>query len=89
MEDFIMKMIIDGKAVDSSDGKVLNVLNPATGQVIDTVPSATEDDVNKAVSCAKEAQKIWAKVPVYEKVEILKIPFFFPFFHGGFASLVI
>lgn len=67
-----MKMIIDGKAVDSSDGKVLNVLNPATGQVIDTVPSATEDDVNKAVSCAKEAQKIWAKVPVYEKVEILK-----------------
>ena len=67
-----MKMIIDGKAVDSSDGKVLNVLNPATGEVIDTVPSATEDDVNKAVSCAKEAQKIWAKVPVYEKVEILK-----------------
>lgn len=67
-----MKMIIDGKAVDSSDGKVLNVLNPATGEVIDTVPLATEDDVNKAVSCAKEAQKIWAKVPVYEKVEILK-----------------
>ena len=67
-----MKMIINGKAVDSSDGKVLNVMNPATGEVIDTVPSATKEDVDNAVSYAKEAQKIWAKVPVYEKVEILK-----------------
>lgn len=67
-----MKMIINGKAVDSSDGKILNVVNPATGIVIDTVPSATEEDINAAVAAAKSAQKIWARVPVYEKVQIMK-----------------
>lgn len=67
-----MKMIINGKAVDSSDSKTLDVINPATGVVIDTVPSATEEDIKAAVAAAKTAQKIWAKVPVYEKVEIMK-----------------
>jgi len=67
-----MKMIINGKAVDSSDGKTLNVLNPATNEIIDTVPQATEDDIKACVAAAKSAQKIWAKVPVYEKVEIMK-----------------
>lgn len=67
-----MKMIINGKEVDSSDGKVLNIINPATGDIIDTVPSATEEDINTAVAAAKKGQKVWAKVPVHEKVEIMK-----------------
>ncbi len=66
-----MKMIIDGKAVDASDNKVIEVLNPATGKVIDTVPEATAEDLETAVAAAKAAQKIWAKVPVYERVEIM------------------
>lgn len=66
-----MKMIINGKAVDASNKEVLEILNPATGKVIDTVPQATMDDVNSAVAAAKAAQKIWAKVPVYERAEIM------------------
>ncbi|MFV0516208.1 MAG: aldehyde dehydrogenase family protein [Aminipila sp.] len=66
-----MKMIIGGALVDSSDGKVIDVINPATGQVIDTEPSATKADVDKAVELAVKAQKKWAKVPVYEKVNII------------------
>ena len=66
-----MKMIIGGNAVDASDGGVIGVLNPATGKVIDTVPAATEADVKMAVRKAKEGQKIWAKVPVHERAEIL------------------
>jgi succinate-semialdehyde dehydrogenase/glutarate-semialdehyde dehydrogenase len=64
-------MVIDGKMMDASDGGVIEVINPATGKVIDTVPSATEEDVKLAVKKAKEGQKIWAKVPVHEKAEIL------------------
>lgn len=67
-----MDMIINGKSVPSSDGQILNVINPATGGIVDTVPSATEEDVKNAVIAAKKAQKIWAKVPVYEKVTIMK-----------------
>jgi succinate-semialdehyde dehydrogenase/glutarate-semialdehyde dehydrogenase len=66
-----MKMIIDGKAVDASGGEAIPVTNPATSQVIDTVPSATEDDVRLAVEKAKQGQKIWAKVPLHEKGDIL------------------
>ncbi|MDR2729941.1 MAG: aldehyde dehydrogenase family protein [Treponema sp.] len=66
-----MKMIIDGKAVDASNGAVIEVTNPANGKVLDTVPAATEEDVRLAVEKAKAGQKIWAKVPVHEKGDIL------------------
>lgn len=66
-----MKMLIGGKAVDASDGARIDVLNPATGAVVDTVPAATAEDVAQAVACAKAAQKEWAKVPVHERVEIM------------------
>ena len=66
-----MKMFIGGKSVDASDGQVIKVINPATGAVIDSIPSATEEDVAIAVAEAKRGQKIWSKIPVYEKVEIM------------------
>ena len=66
-----MKMLISGKAVDAADGKTIDVINPATGKLVDTVPAATAEDVAKAVACAKAAQKEWAKIPVYERVEIM------------------
>ena len=66
-----MKMFIKGAAVDSSDGQTIEVTNPATGEVIDTIPAATPEDVKTAVDAAKAAQKAWAKVPVHERVELL------------------
>lgn len=66
-----MKMIIDGKPAGASDGAVIDVINPATGQVVDTVPAATEADVKLAVEKAKLGQRQWAKVPVYKRGEIL------------------
>jgi succinate-semialdehyde dehydrogenase/glutarate-semialdehyde dehydrogenase len=66
-----MKMFIGGKSVDASDGQIIKVINPATGEVIDSIPSATEEDVAIAVAEAKKGQKIWSKSPVYEKVEIM------------------
>ena len=66
-----MKMFINGVPCDATDGVTIDVINPATGKVIDTVPAATQEDVNKAVACAKAAQKEWAAVPVSEKVDIM------------------
>jgi len=66
-----MKMMIDGKAADAADLAVLEVINPATGAVVDTVPSASKADVDAAVAAAKAAQPIWAAVPVHQKVDIL------------------
>jgi len=66
-----MKMIINGNAVDASGGAVIEVTNPATGKVIDTIPAATEEDVAQAVQKALVGQKAWAKVPVHERGDIL------------------
>lgn len=66
-----MKMFIDGKAVDASDGATIDVINPATGQLVDTVPAATAEDVARAVQCAKAAQVEWNKVPVWERAELM------------------
>ena len=66
-----MKMFINGIPADASDGKTIDVTNPATGAVVDTVPAATKEDIDRAVACAKAAQPVWAEVPVSEKVAIL------------------
>lgn len=66
-----MQAIINGKFVDSSDNTTLNIVNPYTQKIIDKVPNCTQKDVDKAVMYALKAQKKWAEVPIYEKVEIL------------------
>ena len=67
-----MQMIINGTKTDSSDGKVQNVVNPANLTVIDTVPSATAEDVARAVDGAVAAQEAWAAFPVRERCIILR-----------------
>ena len=66
-----MKNLIGGRLVDASDGKVIEVTNPATGELIDTVPNATEQDVDVCVKEAAKAQKEWAKMPMHERGDIL------------------
>ncbi|MGI6033408.1 MAG: aldehyde dehydrogenase family protein [Coriobacteriales bacterium] len=66
-----MQMFIDGKPVDSSDGKTVEITNPSDGSVIDTVPVATEADVQHTFDVARKAQKEWAAKPVYERAEIM------------------
>lgn len=66
-----MKNLIAGSWEDASDGGVTDVINPATNEKIDTVPSATLEDVNRAVAAAKEAQKQWAKMSIHARGEIL------------------
>ena len=50
-----MKMFINGKATGASDGEVIAVFNPATNEIIDTVPAATESDVHDAIRQFREA----------------------------------
>ena len=66
-----MKMIINGRKSDSSSGATFDVIAPATGKVIDSVPKATADDVERAITAAVEGQKAWAAVPISQKAEVL------------------
>lgn len=66
-----MKMIINGKKVDSISGATFDVIAPATGKVIDTVPKATGDDIKAAVDAAVDGQKIWADYPIFKRADII------------------
>ena len=65
-------MVATGSPTDAAGKKVLTVLNPYTGEVLDTAPAADKADVDAAVAAAVEAQKAWADVPVFERSEIVK-----------------
>lgn len=66
-----MKNLIGKNWMDASDGKVIEVTNPATNEFIDTVPNSSLDDVDMAVKEAIIGQKVWAKVPIHERGKIL------------------
>ncbi len=57
------QLYIDGRWQAPVQGKTLDVINPATEQVIGQIPAATEADVQKAVAAARAAAKAgaWGK----------------------------
>lgn len=66
-----MKMLINGKPVKASDGSEIEVINPATHEVTDTVPNATQADIEDALEIAQIGKKIWRNTSVEERVRIL------------------
>jgi 1-pyrroline dehydrogenase len=65
------KMFIGGEFVDSSSGETMEVLNPATGDVIAEVPRGTADDVERAVDAAKKAWDEWRYKTPKDRMELL------------------
>ena len=66
-----MKMLINGEFTDSVSKQTMDIYDPFRGDVIDTVPCACAEDIDKALDAAVHAQKEWAQVPVYRRAEIL------------------
>ena len=64
------EMLIDGEFVPSS--KTLEVVNPATEEVVSEFPSGTVEDVNRAVLAAEAAQKPWAALPAIRRAAHLR-----------------
>ena len=64
------KLLINGESVDSTTK--LEVINPATGEVFDSCPSADGALLNEAVAAAKVAQLTWKKSLLSERQRVLK-----------------
>lgn len=67
-----MKMYIDGKPTDASNGEVIAVTCPVNGELIDTVPSATREDIQRAISIAVDGEKKWKKVPLHQRISMMQ-----------------
>lgn len=66
-----MKNLIGYEWKGALNGAEIEVVNPATQEVIDTVPNVTLEDVDEAVKVAQIEQKKWAQRPIHERAEIL------------------
>lgn len=67
-----MNMLISGNWIESSDQKTIEVTNPYDGSLLDTVPSATKEDVDRAIADAAAAQKKWNRIIIRERAKILR-----------------
>jgi 1-pyrroline dehydrogenase len=65
------KNFIGGEWTESSTGETMEVLNPATGEVIAEVPRSTADDVERAVEAAKRAWVEWQDKTPKDRMELL------------------
>ncbi|MHB8103659.1 MAG: aldehyde dehydrogenase family protein [Methanosarcina sp.] len=65
-----MKMQINGKAVEAIRGEFFDIINPATGELIDRVPRGTGDDVADAVEAASSAFGSWASTSPQQRAGV-------------------
>jgi succinate-semialdehyde dehydrogenase/glutarate-semialdehyde dehydrogenase len=65
------KLIIAGEQRNASDGGTTEIRNPATGELVDRVAAATQQDVDNAIDAAESAFKKWSAVPPPQRAEIL------------------
>lgn len=67
-------LYIGGEWVAPASTKTLTVVNPATQEVVATVPEGTEADMDRAVAAAREAfdNGPWPKTSAKERAEVLR-----------------
>lgn len=70
-KDYSAKNLINGELVDAGLGRVLDVLEPATGEVLARVPASDGDDVDAAVVSAEEAFRSFRRTTPGERAEML------------------
>ena len=66
------QLYIGGRFVDASSGSSFQSINPANGEVLANVQSASREDVEKAVASAEQGQKVWAAMTAMQRSRILR-----------------
>jgi malonate-semialdehyde dehydrogenase (acetylating)/methylmalonate-semialdehyde dehydrogenase len=66
-----VKMLLDGKFIESRSGEWHDVVNPATQEILAQVPFATDEELHAAVASAKQAFKSWKNTPLAARARIM------------------
>ncbi|MBE5212924.1 aldehyde dehydrogenase [Pectobacterium sp. A535-S3-A17] len=61
------RMYINGEFVENRSGKWIDVVNPATEQVISQIQEGSADDAKRAIDAAEAAQPGWEALPAVER----------------------
>ncbi|MBI0535319.1 NAD-dependent succinate-semialdehyde dehydrogenase [Roseomonas sp. KE2513] len=67
-----VQLHIDGEWRDARSGKTLEIINPATEEVIGTVAHAEIPDLDEALAAAERGFAVWRKVSPYERSKLMR-----------------
>jgi len=65
------RMLIASELVDSESKETTTIKNPATAEVVDTVPKGTINDIRQAIDAAKGALKKWSSMAPSKRGAVL------------------
>ncbi len=65
------QLFLDNQWVDASTGERTDLLDPANEQVIDSVPMASEADLEQAVACAAKGFEVWKNTDAWTRSRVL------------------
>ena len=65
-------LYITGEWRPSTDGRRREIVDPATEQVVDSVPIATEKDVDTALASAERGWRAWREVDAWSRTKVLR-----------------
>ncbi|KAL6964201.1 Methylmalonate-semialdehyde dehydrogenase [acylating], mitochondrial [Sarracenia purpurea var. burkii] len=63
--------LIGGSFIDSKSSEFIDVINPATQEVVSQVPLTTNEEFKAAVSAAKDAFPFWRNTPITTRQRIM------------------
>src|ERR1700712_5472134 len=66
-----VKMLLDGKFIESKSTEWHDVVNPATQEVLAQVPFATDAEIEAAIASAARAYKSWKNTPLAARARIM------------------
>src|SRR5207253_7615189 len=65
------KMFIAGESTGSSSGQTYDVINPATGDVVDSAPKGNENDARAAIDAAHAAFQAWSETSAESRAQLM------------------
>ncbi|WP_341706419.1 NAD-dependent succinate-semialdehyde dehydrogenase [Halopseudomonas sp.] len=68
---FRQQCLVGGQWIDASDGRSIEVDNPASGEILGTVPSLDEAQLRHCISQADQAFAGWRKTTALERSDLL------------------
>jgi succinate-semialdehyde dehydrogenase/glutarate-semialdehyde dehydrogenase len=67
-----VSLFIDGTWTKAASGRTIDVVNPATGDKIGTVPHAERPDLDRALEAASKGFRTWRKVAAFDRSKLMR-----------------
>ena len=67
-----VNLYIDGKWGPAANGRTLEVLNPATGEGLNTLAHAGRPDLDRALAAVEKGFRTWSRTSAYDRSKVMR-----------------